>query len=600
MGSKAPTLIHKLAQWADQEPNDEALRFRRATASGGQWQAVSARDYCDKVYFLALYLESRGFAAKEIGVIFSYNRPEWAYAEFAYVLMGGKSAGMYPNSNRNDIDFILEHTQCRFLHVQNKEYFKKLGLLPDRIECVIVFDDDTSVHPKAVAISDAIEKGRELATTRSLHTYLDRLDPHDGCFLIYTSGTTGVPKGAMLSHDNIIFASEMYIDTWKLKKGSFLSFLPLSHVAQKVEDFGVAICARFTVHYCSAFDNLSKELVEVQPTALLCVPRLWEKMREGVLGKLESAPAARRKLAHWAMGVAGRIAVLRDEGKDMGLSDAIQFQIADALVLKKVRHALGLSRLNIAASGAAALPAHVGQWFRTIGVEIQQILGQTENTAVTCMTMPGENAFGTVGVPSPGTEFKLAEDGEILCRGRHVFKGYYNNKENPVDAEGWLHTGDLGVWDAKRRVVVNGRKKEVMKSSGGKMVAPLPIESRIKECPIISQVCMVGDGRKFFSAIVTLNETTLLKLKGKPGVLDGHTVQEPTILRQIQKRMDEVNANLASFERVKGFVVLTREFSIELGEMTPTLKMKRAVIEKQFATLIEAIYTTSHSSDQAS
>lgn len=594
MGSKSSsTLLHRLAQWADEAPQDVAMRFKHK----GAWQGISAREYCDRVFYLALFLESRGFSADDIGVIFSYNRPEWAYAEFAHLLLRGKSAGMYPNSNRNDIDFILEHTQCRFLHVQNKDYFKKLGLLPDRIECVLVFDDDTSVHPKAVAISDAIEQGKRLAARASLQTYLEKLDPDAGSLLIYTSGTTGTPKGAMLSQANMIFASEMYIDTWNLHKGSFLSFLPLSHVAQKLEDFGVSICGRFTVVYCSAFDNLAKELVEVQPTALLCVPRLWEKMREGVLAKLEQAPTARRKLAEWAIGLGARQAEARDRGEEIGLTGVLQRQLADALVLKKIRHALGLSQLEIAASGAAALPAHVGLWFRSIGVEIQQILGQTENTAVTCMTEIGKNCFGSVGVPAPRTEFKLAEDGEILTRGPHVFKGYFKNNDTPVDADGWLHTGDLGVWNEKRHIVVNGRKKEVMKSSGGKMVAPLPIESKIKVCPIVGQVCMVGDGRKYFSAIITLSEATLARLRGKAGALDGDRVTDAEVLRTIQKRVDEVNAELASFERVKAFVVLNREFSIELGEMTPTLKMKRAVIEKQFASLIEGMYTGGDSRD---
>lgn len=594
------TLLHRLAQWADQEPQDVALKYKRA----GVWVDVTTSEYRDHVYFLALYLESRGFGPSDVGVIFSYNRPEWAYAEFAHVLLGGKSAGMYPNSNRNDLDFILGHTESRFLHVQNRDYFKKLGILPDSIECVIVFDDDASIHPKAVGISKAIDEGRQIAASqgKTLLSYLERLNPDAGAFLIYTSGTTGTPKGAMLSEDNMVFAGEMYMETWNLHRGTFLSFLPLSHVAQKVEDMALAICARFTVVYCSAFDNLSAELVEIQPTALLCVPRLWEKMREGVLAKLEKAPAVRRKLATWAMGVASRVADLKDKKSPIPLAETIQLELAQRLVLQKIRHALGLSRAGLCVSGAAALPEHVGLWFRTIGVEIQQILAQTENTAVTCLTELGENCLGTVGRPAPGTEFKLAADGEILTKGRHVFKGYFKNEAATRDAlvttgpdAGWLHTGDLGQWvekyPGKKWIVVSGRKKEVMKSSGGKMVAPLPIEGKIKECAVVSQVCMVGDGRKYFSALITLNESTLSALRGKPGALDGTKVTDPGVLRVIQKRMDEVNASLASYERVKSFVVLPREFSIESGEMTPTLKMKRMVVEKQFAPLIEEMYS---------
>ncbi|KYF78077.1 hypothetical protein BE11_48245 [Sorangium cellulosum] len=593
------TVLHRLDQWANESPDAPAQRYK----SQGEWKTLTAREYRDRVYHLALFLESKGFDASQIGAILSYNCPQWVHADLAALLIGGKSAGLYPNSTAKDIQYILSHTEATLLSVQNKEYFQKISgangehAVPDSVRWILVFDGDTSISPKAISYEQALADGRALAQQPGAKTYADylaKIDPKAGAFLIYTSGTTGNPKGAMLSHDNLAFTSDVAAKYWGLPFacGSMFSFLPLCHIAEKLQCVGVGITQRSTVNFCSKFENVSTELPDVQPTLLLCVPRLWEKMMEGVMAKVRSGKGAKKKLAEWALSVGARVAEAKYAGRAPSPLDRIQLKLADKLVLGKVRAALGLGKAELLASGAAALAPHISTWFRALGLEILEDFGQTESTGVICMTEPGVESAGTVGKPVPGLDFKLAEDGEILTRGRHVFVGYYKDKSATEAAleDGWLHTGDLGEWNERGQLKIRGRKKEILKTSGGKMIAPLPIEEKLKAAEIISQVCMVGDGRKYLSALITLTEVKLAELKDR-GVLNGDAITSAEVVNQVKAHIDALNADLASFEQIKKFTVIGREFSVQDGEMTPTLKMKRNVIEQRFRGLIDQMYS---------
>ncbi|WP_437600893.1 long-chain fatty acid--CoA ligase [Sorangium sp. So ce590] len=594
------TVLHRLDQWANESPDAPAQRYK----SQGEWKALTARDFRDRVHHLALFLESKGFDASQIGAILSYNCPQWVHADLAALLVGGKSAGLYPNSTAKDIQYILTHTEATLLSVQNKEYFQKISgekgesAVPDSVRWILVFDGDTSISPKAISYDQALAEGRALAQQPGAKTYADylaKIEPGAGAFLIYTSGTTGNPKGAMLSHDNLAYTSDVAAKYWGLPfaRGSMFSFLPLCHIAEKLQNVGVGITQRSTVNFCSKFENVSVELPEVQPTLLLCVPRLWEKMMEGVMAKVRGGKGAKKKLAEWALAVGARVAEAKYAKRAPSPLDALQLKLADKLVLSKVRAALGLGKAEILASGAAALAPHISTWFRALGLEILEDFGQTESTGVICMTEPGVESAGTVGKPVPGMEFKLAEDGEILTRGRHVFVGYHKDEAATAAAleDGWLRTGDLGEWNERGQLKIRGRKKEILKTSGGKMIAPLPIEEKLKAAEIISQVCMVGDGRKYLSALITLTEVKLAELKGGGALSGDAAITSPEVVGQVKAHIDALNAELASFEQIKKFTVLIREFSVQDGEMTPTLKMKRDVIEQRFRALIDQMYS---------
>ncbi len=589
-----PSVLHRLARWAEADPQSAAHCFKR----NGRWENISAQEVCDRVYALALFLESRGLTRESATCILSPNCPEWVHMDLASLLVGARSAGLYPNSTSKDIAYVLGHTDAVVLGVRNKEYFSKLGDADlSLIKTIIVFDGDTSVSPKAVAYEAAVAEGRRLAAQKgatTLKQYLDRLDVDRGAFMIYTSGTTGNPKGALLSHDNMVYTTDLVVKHWRLPmaRGSLFSFLPLCHVAERLQNVGVGISQRYKVTFCTAFDNVAVELPEAQPTLLLCVPRLWEKMMEGVQHKVANGKGAKKKMAEWALAVGARVAKARFSGGTVNPLDLIQLRLADKLVLSKIRAALGLAKAETLASGAAALPSHVSWWFRSIGLEILEDFGQTESTGVICMTEPGVESAGTVGKPVHGLEVKIAEDGELLTRGRHVFKGYYKDEASTAATleGGWLHTGDLGEVNERGLIRIRGRKKEILKTSGGKMIAPVPIEEALKAAPLISQVCMVGDGRKYLSVLVTLSEGKMAELKTQGAVGNDRTITRSDVVAEVGQYIAELNGKLANYEQIKRFVVLSAEFSIIEGEMTPTLKMKRNVIESRYRDLIEQMY----------
>ncbi|MBY0472041.1 long-chain fatty acid--CoA ligase [bacterium] len=595
------SILHRLAKWASAQPNDPAQIYKH----DGKWVTITAKEYCDRVYHLAVFLDSHGIGKGTAGAILSYNCPQWLHMELALMLSGSLSAGIYPNSTSHDIQYVLNHAGASILAVQNREYYEKVVgpkkefSLPSFVKLILVFDDDKGCAPNAVAYSDAIREGAKLVQAgkaKSLQQYLDQVDMHGGAFLIYTSGTTGNPKGALLSHDNLTYTSDIVIRYWKLppSPGTIFSFLPISHIAEKLQSIGVGITQRYTIYYCTKFENVAKEVVEVQPTLLLCVPRVWEKMMEGVLSKIKTGKGLKKAMANWALDTGDRVANAKFGKKFPNPLDLIQYKVAEPIIINKVKEALGLKNAMVLASGAAMLPAHVSRWFRRLGLEILEDYGQTETTGVVCMTQPGVESAGTVGRPLPGIEFKLAEDGEILSKGRHIFVGYYKDQK-ATDAtliDGWVHTGDLGETTDTGLIRIRGRKKEILKTSGGKMIAPLPIEEKLKAKGMISQACMVGDNRKYLSILLTLDEATTAEMQKKSGAITGDGLQicDAEVVKTVQSYIDSVNSELASYEQIKRFVILAKEFSIAGGEMTPTLKMKRNVVEKNYNALIESMY----------
>jgi long-chain acyl-CoA synthetase len=582
------TILHRLARWAKDAPEASAQSYKPEGSSS--WQTITAREFCDRVYYLALFLESSGISKKDIGVILSINSPEWVHVDLGTVLLGAKSAGIYPNSTPKEIRYVLEHTEAAVLSVQNKEFWEKVtadGMaLPQTVRLVIALDNDTSISPLAVAYEDAVQAGRKIARSRStsktkLSAYLAAIDPDEGHFLIFTSGTTGVPKGALLSLDNFTFTADIAAEFWKLpsKGGDLCSFLPLCHVAEKIQSIGVGISKRYEVTFCSRIENIAKELPQIQPTLLLSVPRLWEKMQETVLSKIAQLPNAQKTLAEWALATGARVAESRYSGQLVSPMDAMQFKAADFLILSKIRREMGLGQARVLASGAAALSPQVSHWFHSLGLEILEDYGQTESTGVICMSEPGIDSSGTVGRPVPGLEIKIADDGEILTRGRHVFKGYYKNPEATAETlrNGWLHTGDLAEVTKAGTIRIRGRKKEIMKTSGGKMIAPIPLEEKLRAFSCISQVCIVGDGRKYLTALITLAE-------------HARADSEANAHAQVKEAIDQLNQELPSYEQIKRFSILPGEFTVESGELTPTLKMKRNVVESKFKDVIDRMY----------
>jgi long-chain acyl-CoA synthetase len=608
-----PTLLHYLQDWAQERPHAIGQVYKK----NDQWLSITTAEYRDRVFALAVFLESKGMTAQDIGAVLSYNCPEWLHLDLAYQLLGAKSAGLYPNSTTAEIHYILNHSESTVLGVQNYDYYQKIfgeavAQTPSasenvkRIKWCIVFNPDSfteyaqlqKLPHGCVTYTAAIEEGRRLILEKKLkiETYLSKIDPRSGAFMIYTSGTTGNPKGALLSHDNLVFASQVIRNNWKLRYENerLFSFLPLCHIAEKLHSIGVGISCRYTVYYASAFDQVSAELPQVNPTLLLCVPRLWEKMMEGVMSKISKAATTQKTLALWALSQGEQYWGALFSGQKPSLLLTAQYHLAHRLVLAKVKKAMGLGEAYLLGSGAAPLPAHVCRWFRSLGLQILECYGLTETTGIVCGTLPGMEMAGTVGYPMPGFETQLMDDGEIATRGRQVFMGYFREQGqalfSPLE-DGWFKTGDLGAKTAEGYIRIVGRKKEIMKTSGGKMIAPVPIEEKLKLSGLIAQACLVGDNRKYLSVLVTLNEDLLKEAKAlESDIADKGIVTNAAIRNKINAVVETTNQSLASFEQVKKFTILSRDFSIADGEMTPTLKMKRSVIENRFKGLIDQMY----------
>ena len=591
------TLLHRLHQWSLEAPQQPAQRFK----DGDGWQTISAAEYCQRVFHLALFIESKGFTADDVGTIFSYNCPAWVHSELAFALLGGKSAGFYPNLSTYDLHYILAETRAKVIAVQNQEYYNKITeqgrrSLPEHIELVIVFEGDSALAPQAVSYEQALAAGSELARGKELGAYLQRLQPQAGSFLIYTSGTTGNPKGVLLTHDNFTFTSDTIIDYLQMDPsggGSTFSFLPLCHIAEKLQNLGIGLSCRYLVNYCSQFENFLEDLQTARPTLFFAVPRVWEKMREGVLDKLEQSRGVKKRLGLWALGIGAQMAAKTYRQQQPSPWLTRQYCMADRLVLAKIRKGLGLEQARWYASGASSLAPHVIEWFRGIGIEIIEVFGQSESTGVICSTRPGmNNSVGTVGLPLPGIEFQLADDGEIITRGPHVFCQYYNNPEATAETvkDGWLHTGDLGEKTSGGWIRIRGRKKEIIKTSGGKMVAPVPIESLLKQFSKVSQACMVGDSRKYLTALITLSPQVVAKLDPSQDYRNKFVVDAPELLLEFQEFVDKLNRTLACYAQIKYFTLLANDFTVETGELTPTMKLKRSAIEARYHNVIDEMY----------
>ena len=447
-------------------------------------------------------------------------------------------------------------------------------------------------HPMVLSWEAFLDQSAEVADER-LEERLAALEPGGLATLIYTSGTTGPPKGVMLSNENLVWTAETSRD---LSAGApsdeVLSYLPLSHVAEQVFAVHGPVVAGYAVYFAESIDKLADNLKEVQPTMFFGVPRIWEKFHSGISQKLAAAPAARQRVAKAAMKVGALYNAQKIEGRRPNLLLEQAHRAFDKLVYSKLKSAVGLGRARVCISGAAPISREVIEFFASLDICIREVYGQSEGTGPTSFNLAGRTRFGSVGMPIPGASVRIAEDGEILLKGPNVFLGYY--KEPAATAEslvyGWLHSGDLGRIDESGFLWITGRKKEIIITAGGKNIAPKNIEAALKNHPLISEAVVIGDRRKYLTALVTLDPEASAQFLAERSI-GGAPHVSAEVLAAVQSAVDEVNRDLARVETVKKFHVLPRAFSIETGELTPTLKVKRNVVYRNFSSEIEAMYT---------
>jgi len=597
--TKYSTLLSAFLDHAERRGDAPALRYKE----GGSWHDISWSDYRRRVLKTAAALHSMGLSSGDRIGLLSTNRVEWLVSDLAALSLGCVTVPIYPSSIPEQVEYILQHSEAKAIFVEDHEQLAKVEAIreacPSLGKTILLSgnspEDDEHTLDWDFVQELGTEAGDEGAT--AVESGARELEPAAVATIVYTSGTTGPPKGAQLSHLNLMAMADSLAEVLHVGPvDSSLSFLPLSHIAERLQGEVMAIRTGYTVNMGEGLEKVPENLAEVEPTLLVCVPRLWEKYYSKISSGIEDAPDLRRKLFQWATAAGLKAYDRRSAGKRLGPLSRIKLDVADRLVLSKVRKKLGMARGKAFVSGAAPLSAEVGRFFASLGIIIQEVYGQTECAGV-CTYNPAEHVkYGTVGLPLGGMEVKIAEDGEILVKGDNVFVGYLNQEEATAETvvDGWLHTGDVGEMDSDGYVRITDRKKDIIVTAGGKNVSPQNIENKLKTFPGVSQVVVVGDKRKFLSCLFTLDIEGLEDLYRREELElppASALPQDKAMRERLQSYVDEVNGKLASYESIKKFQILPEDFTIESGEMTPSLKVKRRVIQKKYEEVIDNFYS---------
>ncbi len=574
------------------------LRFKR----DGAWRDVSSDDYRRAVEELAMGLLAIGIQKGDRIAILSENRPEWAYADLASLAIGAINVPIYPNLTAEQALYLLNDSGSKAVFVSNPEQAAKVAKTRGRapnLEHVIRMQEE-SLPSETIGLEEVREKGRA-ALRDSPEAVRERAalaEPDDLATIIYTSGTTGKPKGVMLTHGNLV--SNVNASRKVLSVGPesvSLSFLPLCHVFERMAGHYLMLKVGATIAYAESIDKVAQNMVEVRPTLMASVPRLYEKMRLRILESVAAAPPLRQKLFHWAVDVGRQMLRHNVEKTQPPLTLKLKHAVADALVYKKIAQRVG-GRLEIPVSGGAPLPQEIAEFFAAVGLMILEGYGLTETSPVICVTRPDDYKPGTVGPPIEGVEVKIAADGEILSRGPHIMKGYYKNPEataEAIDADGWFHTGDIGELDERGFLRITDRKKDIIVTSGGKNIAPQPIESRLKRNPLVGEIVVVGNRRHYTAAVIVPAFEHLEAWARKEGIASEQRsalITSPEVKALYDGIVDEANGMCAQYEKIKKVSLIDQEFSIATGELTPTMKVKRRVVEEKFKDLIDAMYAS--------
>ncbi len=577
--------------------NSESLTDRPAyhvrTAAG--WQPTSWAEYGALVRRVGRALVALGVEPGTPTTILGFNRPEWLVFDVGSMAAGAVPAGIYTTSSPDEVKYILNHSEAPIILVENEGQWEKVAARRDELphlRHVVTMEGTPPIDdPMVLSWQDFLAAGDGVDEAR-LQDRVAALEPHGLATMIYTSGTTGPPKAVMLSNDNLSWTADQAVSMIDLGSDDrALSYLPLSHIAEQMFSIHAPATSGYQVYFAESIEKLQENLQEVKPTVFFAVPRVWEKFHAGVTAKLGEATGAKAKIADWAMSVGRKATALRNRGKEPAGALKVQETLASKLVHHKVQQALGLDECRIAVSGAAPVSAEILEFLSGLGITVHEVYGQSEDTGPTSFNVPGRTKFGSVGPPYPGVEVKIAGDGEIVVKGRNVFLGYYKDEAATKETlhDGWLQSGDLGEFDAEGFLSITGRKKDIIITAGGKNVAPKLIESGLKNHELISEAVVVGDRRKYLTALITLDPEQMERFMVEHK-LSGPPHEAGPVLEAVQGAVDIVNAGLARVEQIKKFTILPRELSIEEGELTPTLKVKRNVVNDHFAGEIEAMY----------
>jgi long-chain acyl-CoA synthetase len=572
----------------------------------GIWEEQSWRDLGGHARRIAMALAADGVQPGGVAAILANTRREWSYADYGILLAGGVSSGIYPTDAASQVHYLCADSAARVLFVEDDEQLDKVLEVRDRLPLlsrVVVFDmeglerlDDPMVM--SLEAFEARGAAHDEANPDEFERRLAARSPHDLAILIYTSGTTGKPKGAMLSHRNLCsvmerFAPELSAD----ENDDKMAFLPLCHVAERMVGQFLSLETGARLNYVENPETIAENIREIAPSIILCVPRVWEKFYSAVSIRLREATPLQR----WAYGVAlsigYRVADRRLSGQPVGAGLLAAFGLARFLVLNNIRKAIGVNRMRWAISGAAPISPELIRWYHALGVPLYEGWGMSETTAGGSLNLPGAIRLGTIGRPQPWAEMKVSAEGEILIRGDSVFMGYLNQPDKTaeaIDSEGWLHTGDVGTVDEDGFFRITDRMKDIIITAGGKNITPSEIENELKFSPYITDAVVIGDRRAFLTALVMIDHENVERFAQElnvPFTNFQSLCRTREVQELIQGEVDRVNAKFARVEQVKKFRLIEHKLTAEDEELTPTMKLKRKLVNEKYRDLIESMYS---------
>ncbi len=595
MGAELPkTIVHALLAQAGRLKDAPALWTKR----GDAWVPTSWKQYAARVRDFALGLHSLGFERGQSLTIIGFNREEWLVACLGAIASGGTSVGVYTTSSPDQVQYITEHCEAPIAVVENESYLRTLLALKPKLpklKHIIIMDAPATPIEGVLTFAEVLQKGAS-GDEGDFYARLNALEPNEIAQMIYTSGTTGAPKGVMLSHHNIVWTATQLLSCAEFKDDDVvISYLPLSHIAEQITSIYGPIGAGAQLYFARSFDKLGEDLKEVRPTVFVGVPRVWEKFKAKAEDGIANQPAMRQRLVKWARGIAFRFHDEQFAHKQSSFTLQAEYALARKLVFAPLKARIGLDRARILITSAAPISREVLEFFASVDLPICEIYGQSEVTGPTSVSVPGAMKLGKLGRPMPGVEVRIDEDGEILVKGGNVCLGYYKNPEATAELlqDGWLHSGDVGRFDEDGFLEITGRKKEIIVTSGGKKTSPANIEGLLRNIEPLGPTLVIGERRKYLVALLTIDPDRLAKFAKTHSMPTtaaelANDAGFRTYLRDAIEK--EVNPRVSRFESIKQFDVLPNEFSIEGGEMTSTLKLKRKVVEQKYAAQIEKLY----------
>jgi long-chain acyl-CoA synthetase len=564
----------------------------------GEWKSITHDELRNGVELLAAGLHDLGIRKGDRVGIISENRTEWFIADFAMTGLGIIDVPVFPTLTPKQLQYIYHDCDAVCVVVSNQLQLNKLRQVWDDLPMlrhIITMNEIECDDERVISMKAVMQKAESTTTAqhrRDLYvSTAAQIKPDDLLTLIYTSGTTGNPKGVMLTHNNLVsnvLSSQTVITLYDTD--SLVSYLPLCHIFERMAGFYLAFSVGGSLTIAESIDTVAELMRQVRPTMMTSVPRLFERIRLRILSTVEKDKPIKQKIFRWAYSV-GEAVIDGKGGPLVGLQHAL----ADKLVFSKIRDRFG-GRLRFFVSGGAALNPEIGRFFQVFGIKIVEGYGLTESSPVISVHRLEDIALGTVGTPIPGVEVTIAEDGEILARGPNIMRGYWRNEEETaktIDSEGWLHTGDIGEFNSRGHLRITDRKKHLLVSSGGKNIAPQPIEALIAQCPFVDQVMLVGDAREYCTALLVLDKEAAKAWAEKNAVQPTpweELVGNPTLRSAVEKEINKLQRDLSKYERVRRFAIIPEPFSVENGMLTPTLKVKRKAVLERYSELVDSLY----------